>query len=226
MANTSQAIRFPHSFQRASELKVQLEESPFPALFSQALLEVFPSGLRRGSIAEIYGVRSSGRSSLALQILAEATRQGEVIAVVDLQNSFSPHAAKAAGVGLRQLVWIRCGGNAEHAIRTCDLLLHAGGFGVVLLDLCDASPRVLNRIPLSYWYRFRRAVENTPTVLLLLSDTPQARATSQQQLQTRANHRRWMEETPLRLLSGMELSAQPGKVSSIRRGSLFFKAVV
>lgn len=140
------------------------------------LNSLFSKGLKRGSLAEIWGPRSSGRSSLSHYVLARATAGGEVCAVVDLFDSFSPESAARAGVLLNHLVWVRARGNAEHALRTIDLILHAGGFGIVLLDLCDATPRILNGIPLSYWFRFRRAVEHTPTILLICGDHPQAKS--------------------------------------------------
>ena len=112
-----------------------------------------------------------GEPLCVLDILAHATQRGEVCAVVDLEDSFHPASAQAAGVVLDQVIWVRCRGNAEHTMRAADLLLHAGGFGIILLDLCEASARVLNRIPLSYWHRFRRAVEDTPTILLICGDS-------------------------------------------------------
>lgn len=60
--------------------------------------------------------------------------------------------------------------HAEHRIeqllRVTDLLLESGGFGLIVLDLCDLPPQIARRIPLTTWFRFRRAVEHTPAVLL------------------------------------------------------------
>src|SRR5262249_46265718 len=58
----------------------------------------------------------------------------------------------------------------EQALRTTDLLLHSGGWGVVVFDLGGISWVDARRINLSMWFRFRRAVENTPTILLLLGE--------------------------------------------------------
>ncbi len=129
-------------------------------------------GCPRGRITEITGPVSSGRTSLLFSILAEATRIGEFCAVVDTTNSFDPASAEAAGVNLRSLVWIRCNGNAEHAMKSADLMVHSGGFGVIALDFCDVPSRITRRIPLSWWYRFRRAIENTPSVFLVLENEP------------------------------------------------------
>jgi hypothetical protein len=140
---------------------------------------------------------------MCLHILAQATQRGEICAVIDLHDSFHPMSAVSSGVLLDRVVWVRCRGNAEHALRAADLLLHAGGFGVVLLDLCEASARVLNRIPISYWYRFRRAIENTATVLLLCADTHQARS-SLVTLELRPQRFRWSGQMPFRVLRAIE----------------------
>src|SRR5262249_34706033 len=58
----------------------------------------------------------------------------------------------------------------ERALRATDLLLHSGGWGVVVFDLGGISWVDARRINLSMWFRFRRAVENTPTILLLLGE--------------------------------------------------------
>lgn len=181
-------------------------ESKFALLPVPGLKPLLQNGLQRGTLAEVNGRRSSGRTALTLHMLAQATARGEVCAVIDLHDSFYPASASLAGVALDRIVWVRCRGNAEHAMRATDLLLHAGGFGMVLLDLCDASPRVLNRIPLSYWYRFRRAVENTPTVLLLCADTPQARSSSST-IELRPRRFRWSGQSPFRVLRGIEGTA-------------------
>src|SRR5271165_1283917 len=115
-------------------------------------------GFPRGAISEIAGPESSGRATLANSLLASATHRLEVCAYVDVDDAFDPHSAAASGVVLPQLVWVRCGHHTEHAFKATDMLLHAGGFGVVVLDLARVSDRVLRSIPLSYWYRFRRAI--------------------------------------------------------------------
>lgn len=51
-------------------------------------------------------------------------------------------------------------------LRAADLLLESGGFGLIALDLGDLPLQTARRIPLTTWFRFRRAVEHTPTVLL------------------------------------------------------------
>lgn len=176
---------------------------PLPVPAIQSLLS---SGLPRGVVAEAHGPRSCGRTAFCWHVLAQATQRGEICAVVDLHDEFYPEWAAAAGVAIDRVVWVRCGGNAEHALRAADLLLHAGGFGIVLFDLTGASAKVLNRIPLSYWYRFRRAVEHTPTVFLLSADTHQARSAAVE-IGFRAPRFRWIGRAPFRVIRAIESTA-------------------
>ena len=198
-----------HLLQSAPPFAALEREARFPPLALPAL-PLLPAGLARGAITEIAGLRSSGRTAAMLHILAQATARGEVCAIVDTDDQFHPASATASGVRLSSLVWVRCGGKAERAMRAADLLLHAGGFGVVVLDLCEVKPLLLNRIPISYWYRFRRAIEQTATSLLVCARWPQAKA-SVHQLELRNVQARWEGALPFRLLRGLEISAQACK---------------
>jgi len=60
----------------------------------------------------------------------------------------------------------------EQVLRSTDLLLESGGFGLIVLDLADLPPQSARRIPLTTWFRFRRAVENKPTILLAIEQHP------------------------------------------------------
>jgi recA bacterial DNA recombination protein len=66
-------------------------------------------------------------------------------------------------------------GILEQVLRATDLLLQSGGFGMVVLDLGDIPPESARRVPLTSWFRFRRAVEPTATVLLLVEQEPCAK---------------------------------------------------
>ena len=57
----------------------------------------------------------------------------------------------------------------DQALKATDLLLQSGGFGLIVIDLGDISDEQARRIPLTSWFRFRRVVENTPTILLLVA---------------------------------------------------------
>jgi len=98
----------------------------------------------------------------------------------------------------------------EKAMRAADMILHSGGFGVVVLDLCETAARELNSIPLSYWYRFRRAVENTPSRLVVASHVPLAKACAPLQLETRRDHVAWEGLLFAGIESAMETRKQRG----------------
>ena len=133
-------------------------------------IDASTGGLPRGAISEIFGPASSGRTSLMYSMLSYATRHEETCALVDTNDVFAPTAATAAGVDFDRLLWVRCAGNLEHAFKAVDLLLHAGGFGLVILDLGDVAGKDARRIISSWWYRFRRTVEDRPTVLAVISE--------------------------------------------------------
>lgn len=204
MANTASLLHSAPAWQSASALRLIKAETKFPPLPLPLLEGVFENGLQRGSIAEISGQRSSGKTAVCLHVLAHATRRGEICAFIDTQGNFHPHSAAEAGVDLSRLVWIRCNGNSGHALRAADLLLHAGGFSVVCLDLCEVSVRTLNQIPLSYWYRFGRAIENTPTTILVCTTLSQAKCSVASNLELILQAVHWSGEPPCLLLSGIE----------------------
>ncbi len=155
----------------ASRLAVR----PVPEMVSSgiAAMDALTGGLPRGCLTEICGPASSGRTTLLLAALAAATRRGEFCVVVDAGDALDPQSAAAAGVELERLLWVRCGENSpqsclEQLLRATDLLLESGGFGLIALDLSDLPLQTARRIPLTTWFRFRRVVEHTPTVLLAI----------------------------------------------------------
>jgi recombination protein RecA len=81
----------------------------------------------------------------------------------------------------------------EQALKTTDLLLQAGGFGLVVLDLADISITSARRIPLTTWFRFRRAVENTSTALLIVEQQPHAKSCAALVMDLAAQQASWSE---------------------------------
>ncbi len=71
----------------------------------------------------------------------------------------------------------------EQVLRATDLLLESGGFGLIVLDLADLPPQEARRVPLTTWFRFRRAIEHTPTILLAIEHQPIAGSCSSLLLQ-------------------------------------------
>jgi hypothetical protein len=141
-----------------------------PLVLSINELDYCFRNLPRGALTEIIGSRSSGRTALIHAILATSTSLGETCAIIDSADSFDPASATANDVNLDRIFWVRCHGWPDHAMKATDWILHAGGFGVVVLDLCEIAPAVLWRIPLSWWYRFRNAIENTRTTFVVVAD--------------------------------------------------------
>jgi recombination protein RecA len=76
----------------------------------------------------------------------------------------------------------------DQALKATDLLLQAGGFGMVIVDLGDVPADIARRVPLTSWFRFRRAVENTPAVLVAVAQESCARTCASLVLQLRAGH--------------------------------------
>jgi hypothetical protein len=211
VAFTPTKAAFVHDL--ASSLRLQIESSlhaPFASTLLRdraapltvssgiAALDALTGGLPRGSLSEIAGPASSGRTGIMLSALAGATRRQEVCALVDASDSFDPASAATVGVDLERLLWVRCNeqsrttdrqskrsrdrqqwklttsasfsfsGVLEQVLKVTDLLLQGGGFGMVVLDLGDIPAESVRRIPLTSWFRFRRAVEPTATVLMLV----------------------------------------------------------
>jgi len=189
----------PASVTPASRLEIR--PAPEMVSSGIAAIDALAGGLPRGCVTEICGPASSGRTTLLLAALAAATRRGEFCVLVDSCDALDPQSAAAAGLELDRLLWVRCGESTsqkkspllaprtrekwgtrtaanqsehclEQVLRATDLLLESGGFGMIVLDLGDLPPQAARRIPLTTWFRFRRAIERTPTVLLAIEQQP------------------------------------------------------
>jgi hypothetical protein len=163
----------------------RLEVRPAAELVASGIphLDALTGGLPRGCLTEICGPESSGRTSLVQAGLAAATKRQEACALIDASDAFDPGTAAASGLDLSYLLWVRCAAAREDAtqsfrrvapsleqvLRTADLLLQSSGFGLVAIDLGDIPAVAVRRIPLTTWFRFRRAVENTATVLMVIT---------------------------------------------------------
>src|SRR5215472_13750548 len=312
---------------------------------SRSVVELQPSGIAeldallgggfpRGSLVELCGAASSGRTSLAFSLLAQATERQEACAFIDVSDSLDPMSLAAAGVELPRLLWIRCGDmgdqkpglksssyfapadkeigktrsldsaskkpvqvhgwrhprelmrgvdkaipglvgkqtafaeatrihvvarcageqlerdrepprrgirpprslpslpetypthsvrqettrtkpwkRLEQGLRSTDLLLHSGGWGVVVFDLGGISWVDARRINLSMWFRFRRAVENTPTILLLLGEESCAKSCASLVLRCQRKADKWSRaaqtiETGASTFEGFEVQGE------------------
>ncbi|MDQ1407858.1 MAG: recombination protein RecA [Acidobacteriaceae bacterium] len=137
-------------------------------------IDALAGGFPRGALTEICGPPCSGRTTVLLSALASRTAEAEVCALIDARDSFDPRSAEAAGVELEQLLWVRCHG-LNQSLRAADLVIQGGGFGFIALDLSDVAPETVRHVPLNAWFRFRRAVEDTSTVLLVLEQESNAK---------------------------------------------------
>jgi hypothetical protein len=145
--------------------------APVPARLSTglpALDGALAGGLPRGRVTELAGPRSAGRTALACRIAASATKAEETIAWVDLEDALDPAAADAAGVALARTLWVRPRTPGD-ALRATEILLGAGGFGLVVLDQDDRGAPSGRAVS---WIRLARAAERMGSTLLVLTTTP------------------------------------------------------
>jgi len=90
-------------------------------------------GVPRGRIVELYGPESSGKTSLALHIVAEAQRNGGIAAVVDAEHALDPVYARAIGVDVDELL-ISQPDTGEQALEISDMLIRSGALDVIVID--------------------------------------------------------------------------------------------
>ena len=90
-------------------------------------------GVPRGRIIEIYGAESSGKTTLALHIIAEAQKEGGVAAFIDAEHALDPVYAKALGVNIDELL-ISQPDTGEQALEIADMLVRSGAMDVIVVD--------------------------------------------------------------------------------------------
>jgi hypothetical protein len=180
------------------------DPSSLVAMDVAALDTALQGGLPRGQLSEITGPRSSGRTSLLFQLLAATTRRGDIVALIDTFDRLDVASAAASGMVLDRLLWVRGqaitriqdGGLRTHpdtwgstpgpsglfdrtvdrALKALNLVLQAGGFGVVAIDLADVPPQTLKRVPFTTWLRVQRIIEGSDTACVLLTPEPLSRS--------------------------------------------------
>ena len=98
-------------------------------------------GLPRGRVVEIFGPESSGKSTLAMHVVAEAQRNGGICAYIDAEHAMDPVYAGAIGVDIDQLL-ISQPDTGEQALEIVDMLVRSGAVDVVVIDSVAAlTPR-------------------------------------------------------------------------------------
>jgi hypothetical protein len=142
-------------------------------------IDVLIGGLARGRISEITGPISSGKTTIAASFASAASRRGEVVGWVDVPGAFDPRSLEAAGAELARIMWVSLpkkpassrGGfiNKERErrieLKAAELILEAGGFGLVVIDFGAM------RFPLSQSaaLRLAHAAERSGTAVLALA---------------------------------------------------------
>ncbi len=166
----------------------------------EVLLESIGVAFTRGSVVELSGEPSAGKTSLMLSLLSKLTQTGEICAVVDSANSFDPCSAVSSGVEIENLLWVKCGGDLEKAFMAADYLVQAKGFGVIWLDLNGLSRKQIGMVPKTYWYRYRTRIKETPTVFMVTTEDAVAGSASQQSFLLSRERTIWSGDGRFKLL--------------------------
>ncbi len=120
-------------------LHMQIESIPTGAMALDMALGI--GGLPRGRIVEIYGPESSGKSTLAMHVVAEAQRNGGICAYIDAEHAMDPVYARAIGVNIDELL-ISQPDTGEQALEIADMLIRSGALDVLVIDSVAAlTPR-------------------------------------------------------------------------------------
>src|SRR5262252_7461895 len=152
---------------------IPIESSPPPGWDpggTDLLLDAFPAG----RLSEIVGPWSSGATSLLLALIARITASGHHAALVDGADAFDPASARAAGVDLAKLLWVKCGGRLRAAFNAADLLARCPGFALVALDLGESPLIRREPIPPAHYRRLKIAAEQGRSTLVLRVPHPLA----------------------------------------------------
>lgn len=204
------------------------ETAPTGVAAVDGLLE---GGLPVGAISEITGPACSGRTSLTMAFVAARTGEDRVCAWVDLSDAFDSESAAANGVRLSQLLWVRLNARGpvesqkparggagraaspvlsalDQALRATDLLLQAGGFGCIVLDLGGLAAEHGRRIPLATWFRFRQAADRTRCSLVVVAEQALAQSSAAVVVECTPVNRRQDSAT---VLTGATYQASSGR---------------
>ncbi|MEO6222181.1 MAG: hypothetical protein ABIP90_02950 [Vicinamibacterales bacterium] len=197
----------------------------------EALNQTLAGGWPRGHMSEVVGPASSGRTSVVMATLATATARGGVVAFVDVADRFDPQSAADAGVDLDRVLWARgpsmtwgapqstVGDLAvRRGLRAFDLIVRAGGFAVVVLDLADVPERMVRGLPASTWLRLAHVHEGRDTVGLLVGCAPMGRSAGGVSLSLRGTGHWVGTSAQSRRWAGMSVHAQLGRRASGKLG--------
>ncbi len=200
MANVAVAREELESLLRARKLDHTLTGFGVPAetrwLVPTGIAELdarLEGGLPRGHLSEVIGPRSSGRLAILVSALARATARGEAVAVIDPLDMFDPVSASATGIDFQRMLWIRGDATSsarvslsceygtlqkslDRAIKALNIVLQAGGFGLVVLDLGEVAAQTIKRLPYTTWVRLQRVIEGSDTACVVIGSESIARS--------------------------------------------------
>lgn len=171
---------------------------------------ILGQGFRKGSVGEIVGGASSGRTALALALVAQVSRD-DLVAWIDPLDRFSPHSALHAGVEFRNFVWLRGHPGKERlladAIGAAHALAAASLFDIVVLDFADVPERLLKALPTAWNVRLLRAFESTETACVVLTRSHWGASPRGLSIRLRADQRLFVQTGKGRLLKRITLAA-------------------
>lgn len=217
-------LQLPETFQRhvrtarqvAKQHRRRLEEEQLPTA-CEAFDRLLEGGLRRGSMVELIGQRSSGRFSLVLSALAAATGRGEAAALIDLGDAFDPQVAVHAAVDLERLLWTRPQ-HLKEVLASAEIIL-SSGIPLVVIDL-GMPPLAGGRGHEASWLRLARRALAHRAALLIASPYRVSGTAAHAVVTTRADGKRWLGHGPTpRLLAGVSTSFELLKSRSQRPGA-------
>ena len=180
----------------------------------ESSVEIAGLKLVRGSLTEILGSTSSGKTSYATAVLSKLTQEGEVCALIDTSDSFDPVSATTSGVSLENLLWIKCESDVENAMKAADLLVQAKGFGAVWINFGNVKTGQLSYVPNSFWYRFRSLVKGSPTLLIVTAKESLLGSSAQQSFSLTQNKSVWSGEGKFKLIKEFRLRLKSKNVFS------------
>jgi recA bacterial DNA recombination protein len=162
---------------------------------------------------------TSGRTTLLLALISAVTNRREFCALVDASDCFDPASADAARVDLSRLLWVRSESRRgmrplEEAFRAADIVVHNGGFGLIVVDLGNIDERLVRKVPLATWFRFARVLEKMPTALVFLLSHPAAQSCAALTLHLSSKEASWQgteRVSHARFLSGIEFGIEIGR---------------
>ena len=166
--------------------------------------DVCKGGLPRGAITE-FQVSFGGSATVLYSLLAAATQRQEMTALIDPGDGFDLASAAIVGVDLRRLLWVRAR-SVKEALRATELVLDAGGFGLVALDLSFTERRKNKVLPAAAWMRIKKRASLCGALAVVFSATKTVGTFASLSVAVRQGRARWGGRLAQeRWLDGVEL---------------------